>query len=174
MNTWVFAPVRASTLVSTFSNSQTGISTGAGAFSQPYFLGFFVPFFFFFLLCFNNFEKVVKGYQEKYTRNQRVRVCQGAQQQRICLPSGRHCFNPCVTKIPWRRKWKPFPIFLPGKFHGQRSLAGHSPGGLEELHTIQQLNSSCNQSHHYVASMLFPLSLTITLECRYQYSHGKR
>ena len=26
-------------------------------------------------------------------------------------------------KIPWRRKWQPTPVFLPGKFHGQRSLA---------------------------------------------------
>ena len=27
-------------------------------------------------------------------------------------------------KIPWRRKWEPTPLFLPGKPHGQRSLAG--------------------------------------------------
>ena len=35
--------------------------------------------------------------------------------------------NPLVGKIPWRRKWQPTPLFLPGKFHGQRSLMGHSP-----------------------------------------------
>ena len=35
-------------------------------------------------------------------------------------------FNPRVGKIPWRRKWQPAPVFLPGKFHGQRSLAGYS------------------------------------------------
>ena len=28
-------------------------------------------------------------------------------------------------KIPWRRKWQPTPVFLPGVSHGQRSLAGH-------------------------------------------------
>ena len=33
----------------------------------------------------------------------------------------------CVRKIPWRRKWQPTPVFLPGKFHGQRSLAGYGP-----------------------------------------------
>ena len=27
---------------------------------------------------------------------------------------------------PWRRKWQPTPVFLPGKFHGQRSLAGYN------------------------------------------------
>ena len=37
-------------------------------------------------------------------------------------------FNPWVLKIPWRRKWQPTPVFLPGKSHGQRSLVGYSPG----------------------------------------------
>ena len=41
----------------------------------------------------------------------------------------RHRFHPPVRKIPWRRKWQPTPVFLPGKSHGQRSLAGYSPGG---------------------------------------------
>ena len=27
-----------------------------------------------------------------------------------------------VGKIPWRREWLPTPVFLPGEFHGQRSL----------------------------------------------------
>jgi len=31
-------------------------------------------------------------------------------------------FDPWVRKIPWRRIWQPTPVFLPGKFHGQRSL----------------------------------------------------
>ena len=34
---------------------------------------------------------------------------------------------PWVWQIPRRRKWLPTPVFLPGKSHGQRSLAGHSP-----------------------------------------------
>ena len=32
-------------------------------------------------------------------------------------------------EIPWRRKWQPTPVFLPGESHGQRSLAGYSPWG---------------------------------------------
>ena len=32
-----------------------------------------------------------------------------------------------VGKIPWRRKWQPTPVLLPGESHGQRSLAGYSP-----------------------------------------------
>ena len=36
-------------------------------------------------------------------------------------------------KIPWRRKWQPTPVFLPGESHGQTSLAGYSPWGHKEL-----------------------------------------
>ena len=42
----------------------------------------------------------------------------------------RRCrFDPWVGKIPWRRKWLPSPVFLPGKSYGQRSLAGPVHGG---------------------------------------------
>ena len=34
---------------------------------------------------------------------------------------------PWVRKIPWSSKWHPTPVFLPRKFHGQKSLAGYSP-----------------------------------------------
>ena len=34
---------------------------------------------------------------------------------------------PCNMKIPWRRKWWPTPVFLPGKSHGQKSLLAYSP-----------------------------------------------
>ena len=54
-------------------------------------------------------------------------------------------FSPWIWKIPWRRKWKPTPVFLPGKFHGQGSLAEYSPWGHKESdmtateHTAQRL-----------------------------------
>ena len=48
---------------------------------------------------------------------------------KTCLWCRRHRleFDPWVRTIPWRRKWPPTPVSLPGKFHGQRSLAGYSP-----------------------------------------------
>ena len=46
-----------------------------------------------------------------------------------------HGFDPWVGNIPWRRKWKPTPVFLPGESHGQRSLGGYSPRGHKELDT---------------------------------------
>ena len=42
---------------------------------------------------------------------------------------------------PWRRKWQPTPIFLPGDSHGQRSLAGYSPWGPRESDTTERLHS---------------------------------
>ena len=45
----------------------------------------------------------------------------------------RHGFNPWIRKIPWKRKWQPTPVFLPRRFHEQRSLAGYSPWGHKEL-----------------------------------------
>ena len=41
--------------------------------------------------------------------------------------------NPWVEKIPWRREWQPTPVFLPGEFHGQRSLVGYSSWSCNEL-----------------------------------------
>ena len=37
----------------------------------------------------------------------------------------RHGFHLWVGKIPWRRKWQPTLVFLPGESHGQRSLVGY-------------------------------------------------
>ena len=47
-----------------------------------------------------------------------------------------------VRKIPWRRKWQPIPLFLPGEIHGQRTLPGYSPWGRKELDTTERLTLS--------------------------------
>ena len=39
-----------------------------------------------------------------------------------------------------RRQWQPTPVLLPGKSHGQRSLVGCSPWGLEESNTTERLH----------------------------------
>ena len=48
----------------------------------------------------------------------------GSSDGRVCLQCRRPRFDPWVGKIPWRREWQPTLVFLPGEFHGQRSLAG--------------------------------------------------
>ena len=57
--------------------------------------------------------------------SQRESACQ-------CMRCKRLGFNCWVGKILWSRKWQPTPIFLPGKFHGERSLMGYSPWGCKE------------------------------------------
>ena len=60
----------------------------------------------------------------------------------------RRCrFNSWVRKIPWRRKWQPTPVFLPGESHGQRSLVGYSPWGCKESDTTEQLNNRSIHGH---------------------------
>ena len=56
------------------------------------------------------------------------------------LPANAGDARDVVRKIPWSRKWKPIPEFLPGKFHGQRSLVGYGPWGRKELDTTERLN----------------------------------
>ena len=46
-------------------------------------------------------------------------------------------FDPWFRKIPWRKEWRPTPVFLPGELHGQRSLKGYSPRGRKELDTAE-------------------------------------
>ena len=58
----------------------------------------------------------------------------------MSLQCRRPGFDPWVRKIPWRRKWQPTPVLLPGKSYGRRSLVGYSPWDHKELDTTQQLH----------------------------------
>ena len=49
-------------------------------------------------------------------------------------------FDPWVRKIPWSQKWHLAPVFLPGKFHGQRSVTGDSPWDCKELDMTEWLS----------------------------------
>jgi len=62
----------------------------------------------------------------------------------------RHKFDPCVRKIPWRRKWQPIPLFLPVKSHGQRSLVGYSPWGHKRTgHDLVTKQQQCSIVYMY-------------------------
>ena len=57
------------------------------------------------------------------------------------LPTcGRPRFDPRVGKIPWRRKWQPTPVLLPGKSYGQRRLVDYCPQGHKEPDMTEQLH----------------------------------
>ena len=47
----------------------------------------------------------------------------------------RHGFNPWVGKIPWRRKWQPTPVFLPGE-SPWTALVGYSPWSHRVRHNL--------------------------------------
>ena len=60
---------------------------------------------------------------------------------------------PGLGRFPWNRKWQPTLVFLPGKFHGQRSLVGYSAWGYKEsgrlsthvLDKTREKNTPCPQ-----------------------------
>ena len=58
----------------------------------------------------------------------------------VCLQWGRPGFEPWVGKFPWRRKWQPTPVLLPGESQGQRSLVGYSSWGRKESDTTEWLH----------------------------------
>ena len=55
-------------------------------------------------------------------------------------------------KIPWRRKWQPTLVLLPGEFYGQRCLVGLQPMGLQKV------------GHDYAINFHFHPSL-LELQC---------
>ena len=61
-----------------------------------------------------------------------------------------------VRKIPWRRKWQPTPVLLPGKFHGQRNLVNYSPRGRKESGTTERCHFT---SLHFTSLQANILSL---------------
>ena len=66
----------------------------------------------------------------------------------------RRCrFNLWVGKIPWRRKWQPTPVFLPGESHGQRSLADYSPQGCKSQTRLSAHTHTHTHTHTLIWSI---------------------
>ena len=61
-----------------------------------------------------------------------------AQTKSVCLQCRKPGFDPWFRKIPWRRKWQPTPVFLPGKSHDrgaqQATVHGIAKSPTEQLH----------------------------------------
>ena len=74
--------------------------------------------------------------------------------------------DPWVGKIPWRREWLPTPVFLPGEFHGQRTLVGCSLWGHNELNTTEQL-SLFSRSQAHVSKNIHQTLLSLTKIWKY-------
>ena len=67
-------------------------------------------------------------------------------------------FNPWIGKIPWRRKWQPTLVFLPGKPHGRRSLrdcrVGHD---LESENVYAQILGALGQEKDQIHTSYYKL-----------------
>ena len=91
---------------------------------------------------------------------------ESACQCRRCKRCG---FDPWFGKIPWRRKWQPIPVFLPGESHGQRRLAGYSSWDHKELDTAEH-------KHTVVLFLVFKRNLHIVLHSGFidLHSHSRQ
>ena len=69
---------------------------------------------------------------------------------------------PGLGRSPWRREWLPTPVFWPGKFHGQRSLADCSPRGCKRLDTTEwpSLFHNCNIYKYKYSIQIYCISDT--------------
>ena len=80
-----------------------------------------------------------------------------AKRQRISLyqcRSPRCWLYPWVGKIPWWREWQPAPVFLPGKFHGQRSLVLHEMAKISSWKESHMTELYWTQTHRVGPSSL--------------------
>ena len=67
--------------------------------------------------------------------------------------------DPWVGKIPWRRRWQPTAVLLPGESHGQKGLAGYSHG----VTKIQTRLSDFTPLSPLVTISFFPMSVNLFL-----------
>ena len=90
------------------------------------------------MLCqFPVYSKVIDIYSYIHT----LAFPGGSDGKEFACQCRRHGFDPWVRKIPRRRKWRPTPAFLPGKFHGQRRLADYRPWGSKEWDTTEHTHT---------------------------------
>ena len=84
------------------------------------------------------------------------------------LQCGRPKFDPRFWKIPWRRKWQPTPVLLPGESHGWKSLVGYNPWGRKESDTTEQLHFTPPHSFcifdNYLVKFTYDFSRSICTE----------
>ena len=80
--------------------------------------------------------------------------------------------NTCITwvrKTPWRRKWQPTPVFLPGESRGQRSLVGYNPKGHKELDVTEWLTQTYNAIYSLTNFLNFNMLESISSHMAYIY-----
>ena len=74
--------------------------------------------------------------------------------KKICMQCRRFEFDPWGGSLG-KRNGYPLPVFLPGEFHGQRSLAGYSPWDHKELDITEQIPHTHTHTHTDIAFNIF-------------------
>ena len=70
-----------------------------------------------------------------------------------CRRPQTHGFDPWSGTIPWKRKWQPTPVFLPGESHEQSSLAGCGPWGRRVRHDSSDLVCTVTHTHTHIKNI---------------------
>ena len=79
-----------------------------------------------------------------------------------------------VGKISSRREWLPTPVFLPGEFLGQKSLAGYSPWESDkDMGTNEQLTHTHTHTHIYIYTVSGILGLVLSMDSTIQWGSWK-
>ena len=102
------------------------VSPSANPLTPPYYNGWRVTSI---KPLFHNGLKVI-GLPNNYLVAQTVKNPPAMQETQV---------RPWIGKIPWRRERQPTPVFLPGKSHGQRCLAGYSPWSSKESDMTERI-----------------------------------
>ena len=82
------------------------------------------------------------------TPNGEEPTCQSRRRKRLG-------FDPWVGELPWRRKWQPTPVLLPGESHGQGSL-----GGLQSIGSHRVGHDWSNWAHNQNTCLQHDLAVT--------------
>ena len=78
-------------------------------------------------------------------------------------------FDHWAGKIPWRRKWLPTPIFLPGESHGQRILTGSIHGVMRVGHELVTKSSPaplCSNVHPTIIDSYYSIKIVFFLKVK--------
>ena len=79
---------------------------------------------------------------------------------------------PGSGRFPWRRKWQPTPVFLPGESHGWRSLVGYSPRGRKESDRTDRLHFHFKQwPQEWKSSVFIPIPKNAQTTAQLHSSH---
>ena len=82
-------------------------------------------------------------------------VKNGSDDKESTCDAGNLGLIPGSGRFPWRKEWQPTPVFLPGEFPGQRSLAGYSPWSRKQLDMTECLTHTRGDKKGSTVSIQF-------------------